>query len=250
MKKAACLLAAFGMVVCLPAGARKRARVPSPLNANVKYVPYEGTDIAQISYATSRREFRVGYPPYRKERFHVAEYALISAHLRKYERPDMVAEIKLAPRHSSPELTANPVFRKKFSSLRKNYEKLVAKLNNLRVPRKCTKAHAMLVKTLQDEIRLAQAIEKRLFKSQQVRDRELVCRDVEKIFRPLDAAKFDQLCSDFAQKGDLSVFYPAIASAFIEQRLSKATKLVEKAMAEVGVEYAIAEKEPIKGPIK
>lgn len=241
----------LALLLCSPALlAGKRPRTPPrPLNKQVRYQPYQNTDLAQIIYKTSRREFRVGRPPYRPARFHVAEYVLVSEHLRKYQRPDLGAEIRLAPGRSKPTLTANKTFQQKFKQLLADYRKFSKVFAALKVPRQCRGAQALYLAAWRDELALAQAIVKRLYAAQQIRDRELVCKDVESTFR-LDAPAFRRLCDQFEQEGDLSSFYPKMVSTFIDKRVNQAHELAEKAMAQVGVEYAVAAEEKPDRPIE
>ena len=233
----------------LQAGKRSR-KPPRPLNKQVRYQPYQDTDLAQIVYKTSRREFRVGHPPYRPARFHVAEYVLVSGHLARYERPDLSAEIKLAPGRSKPTLTANKTFQEKFKLLVGDYRKFGKVFAALKVPRECRAAQALYLAAWRDEIALARAIVKRLFAAQQIRDRELVCRDIEKTFAKLDAKALRKLCDRFEQEGNLSVFYPEMVKTFIDKRLARARQLADKAMAQVGVEYAVSAEEKPDKPIE
>jgi hypothetical protein len=238
----------LSLALAVPAAGRgrKSRRPPKPLNKGVEYEAYKGTDVAQIKYETSRKEFRVGHSPYLVVRFHVAEYALITAHVRKYLRPDYKAEIKMAPKRSKPALMANKTFQQRWRSLMKEHRKLLAKVRKLRLPAECKAAHAEFVAALTDELKLAAAVEKRMFVSQKIRARELLCQDLKERFRSRDSEWFDRLCEQFENDADLSKFYPRFVDMLIKPRLDKAQELLDRAMDKVGVEYAVAVEE--EGP--
>jgi hypothetical protein len=232
------------------AGKKRSKKPPAPMNKKVKYDAYQGTDIAQIVYLTSRQEFRVGRPPYHADRFQVAEFALIAEHTRKYLRPDIKSEIKLAPGRDKPELMANKNFQKKFKTLVSSYKKLVQSFGKIKHPKVCNQAFAAYLAAMQDEIFLAEAITKRMFVSQQIRARELLRRDLKDHFRARDPNWFDRLCDAFEENADLAKFYGSFVDMLIEPALKKAKAEAEKAMAKVGVEYAVAVEEKEDGIIE
>lgn len=254
MKRLFCLVAAAalaaGSMQPVAARSRKSRRPPAPMNKKVKYDAYKGTDIAQISYLTSRQEFRVGRPPYRVDRFQVAEFVLIAEHTRKYLRPDIKAEIQLAPGRNKPELMANKNFQKKFKTLVKSYQKLVQSFGKTKYPKVCKQAFETYQSAMQDEIFLAEAIAKRMFISQQIRARELLRQDLKDRFRKRDPTWFDRLCDAFEDSANLAKFYGDFVDMLIEPQLKKAKAEAEKAMAAVGVEYAVAVEEKDDGIIK
>ncbi|MBW1809116.1 MAG: hypothetical protein JRJ87_13050 [Deltaproteobacteria bacterium] len=228
---------------------RKSKKPPAPLNEKIKFEAYEGTDIAQIIYLTSRQEFRVGHSPYEIARFHVAEFVLIAEHTRKYLRPDLKAEIKLAPGRTKPDLMASKSFQSKFKSQLDSYRKLADKFKKVKHPKICKTAAATYQSAMQDEIFLAGAIVKRMFTSQQIRARELLRKDLKKRFRSRDKDWFDRLCDEFENEPNLSTFYPRFVDLLIEPKLKKAKEQAEKAMADVGLEYAEAVEEKEDGII-
>jgi hypothetical protein len=254
MKK--CSLFAVAVAIVFAAGAgqhaiagKKSKKPPAPMNKKVKFEAYEGTDIAQIVYMTSRQEFRVGHSPYVADRFHVAEFVLIAEHTRKYLRPDLKAEIKLAPGRTKPELMANKSFQQKFKGQVDTYRKLVADFGKVKHPKGCQKSFDQYLSAMRDEIFLAQAIAKRMFPSQKIRSRELLRKDLKDRFRSRNQEWFDRLCEEFEENANLSTFFPRFVDLFIEPELTKAKEKAEKAMADEGVEYAVAVEEKKDGPI-
>ncbi len=245
---AAWLAASMGQPAA--AGKKKSKKPPAPMNKKVKYDAYQGTDIAQIVYLTSRQEFRVGRPPYRVDRFQVAEFVLIADHTRKYLRPDITSEIKLAPGRTKPELMANKNFQKKFKTLIGSYKKLLQSFGKIKHPKTCKQSFATYRTAMQDEIFLAEAIAKRMFTSQQIRARELLRKDLKDRFRARDPNWFDRLCDAFEDSANLAIFYGSFVDMLIEPALKKAKAEAEKAMAAVGVEYAVAVEEKNDGVIE
>jgi len=228
---------------------RKAKKPPAPMNEKVKFEAYEGTDIAQITYLTSRQEFRVGHSPYEIVRFHVAEFVLIAEHTRKYLRPDLKAEIKLAPGRTKPALMASKSFQSKFKAQLKGYRKLADEFKKVKHPKVCKTSAATYQAAMQDEIFLAEAIVKRMFTSQQIRARELLRKDLKERFRSRDKDWFDRLCEEFENEPNLSTFYPRFVDLLIEPKLKKAKQQAEKAMADVGLEYAEAVEDKSDGII-
>jgi hypothetical protein len=231
------------LTICSSAIAGSRNKPPKPLNKDVIFEAYKDTDIAQVKYFKSRREFRVGHTPYKFIRFHVAEYILIREHTLKYLRPDLLAEIKMAPRHNQPELMDNKVFQAKWKEVIDTYQKTVSTFEKIRLPRQTKESAKIYLAAMQGEIFLAQKVSQHLFPSQKKTAFEQL-RDVlaEKFRKPDDPA-FDDLFSEFEKTKDLSSFYPEFVAKFIKPQLDKANQLAEKAMAEVGLEYAIAAEE-------
>lgn len=227
------------------AAARKKRtkKPPAPMNKKVGYEAYKGTDVAMITYLTSRKEFRVGHAPYHPERFHVAEFVLVAEHNRKYLRPDFKAEIKMAPSNSKPELMANQTFQQRWKGLQADYEKLIAKFERVRHPKACKAAYQAYLKAYRDELLLAEAVARRMFPSQKSRARELLRSDLKKRFRARDKEWFDRLFEDFEREADLSKFFPRFVDLFVEPGFKKGLELAEKAMKESGVEYATAVQE-------
>jgi hypothetical protein len=222
------------------AGPKKSKKPPAPMNKGVSFEAYPGTDIAMISYKTSRQEFRVGHSPYQVVRFHVGEFILIAEHTRKYLRPDFKAEIKMAPNRSKPGLMANKTFQAKWKNQLKEYTKLLETFKKVKSPGPCKKAQQAYLASLQDEIRLSQAIAKRMFVSQQIRARELLREDLLSSFRSRNVDWYDRLFDDFEANADLEKFYPRFVDLFVEPGLKKAREAAETAMKKVGLEYATA----------
>ena len=225
------------------AGSKKSKNPPKPMNQKVKYEAYPGTDIAQIRYLSSRQEFRVGHSPYQIDRFHVAEFVLITKHTGKYLRPDLGGEIKLAPGRTTPALMANKSFQTKFRGLIKTYRDLAKRYQKIKVPRACKTAARQYLAAMQDELALAEAVSKRMFGNQGIRARERLCADLKTRFRGRNPERFDTLCADFEKEANLAAFFPGLVEACIEPSRAKAQQQVEKAMAAVGLEYAEAAEE-------
>ncbi|MBN2498563.1 MAG: hypothetical protein JXR96_28490 [Deltaproteobacteria bacterium] len=227
------------------AGARKRKTKtpPAPLNKAVKYEAYPNTDVAQVVYETSRKEFRVGHAPYEEVRFHVAEYVLIAEHVRKYKRPDLKAEIKMAPGHTKPALMANKVFQDRWRTLLTEYEKIRTKVSKLSRPKECEEAQAAFLQALDDEIFLASKVAERMFPAQDIRARERLREELSGRFRARNTDWFDRLCEEFESSADLSKFYPRFSDVLIQPAFEKAHKLAEASMKKVGLEYATAVEE-------
>ncbi len=245
------MLLVTGFALDAGAGRKKKLKKPpAPMNKQVKFEAYPGTDIAMVTYLTSRREFRVGHAPYEAERFHVAEFVIITDHTRKYLRPDLKAEIKMAPRRNQPELMANKTFQKKWKSQIGAYEKTLSAYQKIKIPKSCQAASAQFVSALNDEIFLAEKIAKRMFVSQQTRARELLRKDLKERFRSRDKDWFDRLLDDFEENPDLEKFYTRFADIFIEGALKKANQKAEAVMKKVGLEYATAAEETEKDIIE
>jgi hypothetical protein len=245
------VLLVTGLALDAGAGRKKKLKKPpAPMNKQVKFEAYPDTDIAMISYLTSRREFRVGHIPYEAERFHVAEFVIITDHTRKYLRPDLKAEIKMAPQRNKPELMANKTFQKKWKSQINAYRRTVDAYQKTKIPKSCKAAFAMFTEALQDEIFLAEKISQRMFISQKTRARELLRGDLKERFRSRDKDWFDRLLDDFEENPDLQKFYTRFADIFIDGALKKANQEAEKVMQKVGLEYATAAKESDKDIIE
>ena len=241
------LLLVAGLALDAGAGRKKKLKKPpAPMNKQVKFEAYPDTDIAMISYLTSRREFRVGHAPYVGERFHVAEFVIITDHTRKYLRPDLKAEIKMAPQRNKPELMANKTFQKKWKAQINAYRRTVEAYQKTKIPKSCKAAFAKFTEALQDEIFLAEKISQRMFISQKTRARELLRGDLKERFRSRDKDWFDRLLDDFEENPDLQKFYSRFADIFIDGALKKANQEAEKVMQKVGLEYATAAKEDDK----
>jgi hypothetical protein len=225
------------------AGSKKSRKPPKPLNKEVKYEAYKGTDVAQFVYKTTRKEFRVGHSPYRVVRFHVAEFVLISEHINKYVRPDYKAEIKMAPGRSKPTLMANKTFQGRWKDLLKAHKKLVAQVKNMRIPKECNVARAEFLAAMEDELFVAEKVAARMFDGQDTRSRERLKEALRKRFRSRNTDWFDRLTDEFESGADLSKFYPAFVDLLIKPRLDKAEEIAKRAMGKVGVEYATAEEE-------
>jgi hypothetical protein len=239
--------------LALDAGAGKKKKLknpPSPMNKQVKFEAYPDTDIAMVTYLTSRREFRVGHVPYVAERFHVAEFVIITDHTRKYLRPDLKAEIKMAPQRSKPELMANKNFQKKWKAQVNAYQRTLDAYKKTKIPKSCKGAFAQFTEALQDEIFLANKISQRMFISQKTRARELLRGDLKERFRSRDKDWFDRLLDDFEENPDLEKFYTRFADIFIDGALKKAGEQAEAVMQKVGLEYATAVKESDKDIIE
>jgi hypothetical protein len=239
-----------GLAMAAGAGKKKLNKPPVPMNKQVKFEAYPDTDIAMVTYLTSRREFRVGHAPYEAERFHVAEFIIITDHTRKYLRPDLKAEIKMAPQRNKPELMANKTFQQKWKSQVGAYKKTLAAYKQTKIPKSCQAAFAQFTEALQDEIFLAEKIAKRMFVSQQTRARELLRGDLKERFHSRDKDWFDRLLDDFEENPDLEKFYTRFADIFIDGALKKAGEQAEAVMQKVGLEYATAAKEEDKDIIE
>ena len=247
------VLLVVGPLAVLDAGAGRKKKLkkpPAPMNKQVKFEAYPDTDIAILTYLTSRREFRVGHVPYEAERFHVAEFIIITDHTRKYLRPDLKAEIKMAPQRSKPELMANKTFQKKWKSQVGAYQKTLEAYKKTRIPKSCKNAFAKFTEALQDEIFLAEKIAARMFSSQKIRARELLRKDLKERFRSRDKDWFDRLLDDFEENPDLEKFYTRFADIFIDGALKKASEQAEVVMQKIGLEYATAAKESDKDIIE
>jgi hypothetical protein len=245
------MLLVAGFALDAGAGRKKKLKKPpAPMNKQVKFEAYPDTDIAMVTYLTSRREFRVGHVPYEAERFHVAEFVIITDHTRKYLRPDLKAEIKMAPRRNQPELMANKTFQKKWKSQIGAYKQTLAAYKKIKIPKCCQAASAQFVSALQDEIFLAEKIGKRMFVSQQTRARELLRQDLKERFRSRDKDWFDRLLDDFEENPDLEKFYTRFADIFIDGALKQAGQKADAVMQKVGLEYATAAKETEKDIIE
>jgi hypothetical protein len=245
------VLLVSGLVLDAGAGGKKKLKKPpAPMNKQVKFEAYPDTDIAMISYLTSRREFRVGHVPYEAERFHVAEFIIITDHTRKYLRPDLKAEIQMAPQRDKPELMANKTFQKKWKAQINAYSRTVDAYQKTKIPKSCKEAFAKFTEALQDEIFLAEKISQRMFISQKTRARELLRKDLKERFRSRDKDWFDRLLDDFEENPDLQKFYTRFADIFIDGALKKANQEAEKVMQKVGLEYATAAEESDKDIIE
>lgn len=236
-------LALIGFNLTAAAGPRKSRTPPKPMNKEVKYDAYKGTDIAQLKYKTSRKEFRVGHSPYVVVRFHVAEYVLITEHISKYLRPDYKAEITMAPGHSKPKLMANKTFQGRWKDLIKAHKKLVAKIKALKIPAECEKSRKEFLGAFTDELFLAEKVAARMFDSQKTRARERLKEDLTARFRGRNTEWFDRLFEGFEADADLSKFYPRFVDLLIKPRLDKADEMAKRAMGKVGVEFATAVEE-------
>ena len=221
-------------------GASQSKKIPTPLNKDVQFEVYEGTDIALVSYLASRQEFRVGYPPYSADRFHTAEFVIISEHTLKYLRPDLKAQIQSAPRKTESELMANKVFQDKWKKALIEYQKQIAAFKKIRIPKQCQSVQKTFSASMEDEIFLAQKIQERLFASQQIRSRELVREDLKSRFSSRNTEWFDRLGDELEQSGNLADFYPRFVELFIEPEIKKGRDQLEAAMREVGLELATA----------
>ena len=238
------VLLTTGLALDAGAGRKKKLKKPpAPMNKQVKFEAYPDTDIAMVTYLTSRREFRVGHIPYQAERFHVAEFVIITDHTRKYLRPDLKAEIKMAPQRNKPELMANKTFQKKWKAQVNAYERTLDEYKLTKIPKSCKGASAKFSEALQDEIFLAKKVAQRMFISQKIRARELLREDLKERFRSRDKDWFDRLLDDFEENPDLEKFYPRFADIFIDGALKKAGQEAEGVMQKVGLEYATAAKE-------
>ena len=225
------------------AGPKKSRKPPKPMNKEVKYEAYKGTDVAQLVYKTTRKEFRVGHSPYLVVRFQVAEFVLISEHINKYVRPDYKAEIKMAPGHDKPTLMANKTFQGRWKDLLKTHKKLVSQVKNMRIPKECNEARAEFLAALEDELYVAQTVAARMFDGQGTRSRERMKEELSKRFRSRNNDWFDRLTDEFESGADLAKFYPAFVDLLIKPRLDKAEEIAKRAMGKVGVEFATAEEE-------
>lgn len=245
------VLLVAGFALDAGAGRKKKLKKPpAPMNKQVKFEAYPDTDIAMVTYLTSRREFRVGHVPYEADRFHVAEFIIITDHTRKYLRPDLKAEIKMAPQRSKPELMANKTFQKKWKSQVGAYERTLDAYKLTKIPKSCKDAFAKFTQALQDEIFLAEKIAQRMFISQKIRARELLRKDLKERFRSRDKDWFDRLLDDFEENPDLEKFYTRFADIFIDGALKKASEKAEAVMQKVGLEYATAAKESGKDVVE
>jgi len=233
----------FGSGLEASAGPRKSRKPPAPMNKEVKYDAYKGTDIAQIKYKTSRKEFRVGHSPYIPVRFHVAEYVLITEHISKYLRPDYKAEIMMAPGHEKPKLMANKNFQARWKDLVKAHQKLVDLIKGLKIPKECEEARKEFLAAFEDELFVAKKVAARMFDAQDTRSRERLKEELAARFRGRDAEWFDRLTADFEANANLSKFYPRFVDLLIKPRLDKADALAKRAMGKVGVEFATAVEE-------
>ncbi len=239
----AAMLLTVGFTLQAASGPKKSRKPPKPQNEEVKYEAYQDTDVAQLVYKTSRKEFRVGHSPYLVVRFHVAEYVLISGHMSKYLRPDYKAEITMAPGRTKPALMANKTFQGRWKDLIANHEKLMARLEKLHYPKECKEAYDTFVKALSDELFLARKVAERMFASQDIRSRERLREELKARFRSRETEWFDRLMDDFESAADLSKFYPRFADLMIQPRFAKAEEQTKRAMAKVGVEFATAVEE-------
>jgi hypothetical protein len=238
------VLLVAGLALDAGAGKKKRLKIPpAPMNKQVKFEAYPGTDIAMVTYLTSRQEFRVGHAPYQAERFHVAEFIIITNHTRKYLRPDLKAEIKMAPQRSRPKLMANPTFHKKWKSQVSAYRQTLEAYKKTRIPKSCKSAFAKFTQAFHDEIFLAEKIATRMFASQKIRARELLRGDLKERFRSREKDWFDRLLDDFEENPNLEKFYTRFADIFIDGALKKAGEQAEAVMQKVELEYATADKE-------
>lgn len=229
------------------AGTRRSKKAPRPLNKGVTYDAYKGTDIAQIKYKTYRKEFRVGHSPYHTNRFHVAEYVLLTEYVNKYMRPDYTAEIKMAPNRTKPELMANKTFQGRWKELIKNHKDMIAFVNRLKIPKVCKSARKQLIDALKDELFFAEKISKRMFPAQDTRARERLKEDLSARFQARNPKEFEKILSEFEDKADLSAFYSKFEDLLIRPEMDKATELSKRAMGKTGLEYATAVEE--KGDI-
>ena len=229
------------------AGPKKSRKPPKPLNKEVQYEAYKGTDVAQVVFKTSRQEFRVGHAPYRIDRFHTAEFYLVTKHLARYLRPDFAAEIKMAPGRDKPSLSANKTFQGRWKEMLKKYAALRKKIGKLKRPRVCAASQKAFSAAMQDELALARAVSERTFAGQDIRSRERLAEQLQGKFRNRNTDWFDRLTGNFIEDGNLNKFYPRFTDLFIKPVFDRAAKLAEKAMSKVGVEFAIAVEE--KGEI-
>jgi hypothetical protein len=239
----AAVLAASLLAPATSARSTKSKKAPAPLNKGVKYEPYPGTDIAQITYKTSRKEFRVGHSPYLVVRFAVAETILINEHVTKFQWPDYKAEIKMAPGHAKPELMANPTFQGRWKALLKSHQKLLTETKARRSPTECKAIQEEFVGALEDELFLAKTVAARMFAGQDTRSRERLKEELAGRFRGRNAEWFDRLCDEFESNADLSKFYPGIVDLLIKPRMDKADELTKQVMGKVELEYATAVEE-------
>ncbi len=223
--------------------ARKTKTPPKPMNKEVKYEAYKGTDVSQIIYKTSRKEFRVGHSPYLPLRFHMAEFILVTTHLSKYLRPDFKAEIKMAPGKGKPKLMANKTFQDRWHSLVKDYEKISASFAKFKHPKEAEAAFAKYKTAMKEELALARKVSERMFAGQGIRARERVCEELKGKFRARDAEWFDRLCAEFQENGNLSKFFPRFLDLLVKPSFDLAKNEAEKAMQKVGLEYATAVEE-------
>ena len=239
----AAMLLILGITLQAASRQKKLRTPPKPQNKEVKYEAYEGTDIAQLVYKTSRKEFRVGHSPYLGVRFYVAEYVLISEHVNRYTRPDYKAEIKMAPGRTKPALMANKTFQDRWKNLVASQEKLLSRLEKMVYPKECKQAYDTFVGALLDDLFLAKKVSERMFTSQEIRSRERLREELKERFRSRDTDWYDRMMDDFEDTADLSKFYPRFVDLMIKPRFTEAEEHAMQAMAKVGVEYATAVEE-------
>ncbi|HOX47068.1 MAG TPA: hypothetical protein PK668_25970 [Myxococcota bacterium] len=235
---AALLALALLSPAALAGGPAKSKTPPKPLNAGVKYEPYPDTDVALLTYQTSRTEFRVGHAPWRVNRFHVAEFVLVSEHITKYLRPDFKAEIQMSPNRDQPALMASKTFQERWTGLLKAQEKLTAQVKALKVPAECQEAHKIFEEAFEDGLLLARTVAKRCFASQDTRSRELVRADLKGRFEARNKEWFGRLNDDFEETGDLSKLYPRFFDLLVQPQFDKAAEKTQQCMGKVGLELA------------
>ncbi len=240
---AALLAAALLAPLAAAAGPAKTRTAPKPMNAGVKFEPYPDTDVALVTYQTSRKEFRVGHSPWLPVRFHVAEFVLVSEHITKYLRPDFKAEIQMSPNREQPALMASKTFQERWAGLQKAQEKLTAQVRALKVPAECKEAHAMFQEAFEDGLTLARAVSKRCFAAQDTRSRELVRADLKGRFQARNKEWFGRLTDDFEENGDLSKFFPRFFDLLVQPQFDKAAEKTAQCMGKVGLELAVAVEE-------
>jgi hypothetical protein len=242
----ALLSAVLGLLVAsaaLAAPPAKSKTAPKPLNPGVKFEPYPNTDVALVTYESSRKEFRVGHAPYLVVRFHAAEFVLVSEHITKYLRPDFKAEIQMTPNRDQPALMAQKTFQERWKGLVKNQEKLTAKVKALAVPKECKEAHRAFQDAFEDGLSLSRTVVKRLFPAQDTRARELTRDDLKARFQARNKEWFERLTADFEETGDLSRFYPRFYDLFVQAQFDKAAEKTTQCMGALGLEPATAVEE-------
>jgi hypothetical protein len=241
-----CVAVLSPLAVAQPSGKKP----PAPLNKGVTYEPYPDTDVAQVVYLTSRQEFHVGHWPYQAAKFHVAEYVLLSEHLRKYLRPDLRAEIQLAPPkiRNSPNLMGDKNFQIRWKELLSAYDKLMLKVREVKAPPSCKTALEAFRSAFEDEWLVAKTISKRMSLSQEMQARDLVCSDLSPRLHAKNPDAFGRLCEAFKQDGNLASFYTELLTTFVDAQWNKAKEEAEKAMLAAGVSLAVSAGNPTPEP--
>lgn len=245
-KKVSLVLASLTLVLTttqVSAGARKSRKAPKPINKGISYDAYKGTDIAQIKYKNYRREFRVGHSPYFINRFHVAEYILLTEYVDKYTKPDYTAEIKMAPDRTKPKLMANKTFQARWKELIKSHKSLISFVTKIKIPKECKMAKKQFLQALKDELFFAEKIAERMFVAQDTHSRERLKEDLTARFRSRNPKEFDKILSEFEDNADLSSFYAKFFDLLIKPGLDKAAEFSKRAMDKTGLEYATAVEE-------